>query len=88
MKGTILAVAMLAASTSALADASCPEVARERWLRAEEVQARLEARGVEVKRVKREGSCYEVKGKDRQGRKVELYVSPADASVVKEKVKP
>ena len=84
---TVFAVAVLAASTAALADEKCPEVAREQWLRAEEVQARLEAKGVEVKRVKREGSCYEVKGRDREGRKLELYVSPADGSIVKEKVK-
>lgn len=87
MKGTLFAAALLAASTAALAGEKCPEVAKEQWLRAEEVQARLQAKGVEVKRVKREGSCYEVKGKDREGRKVELYVSPADASIVKEKVK-
>ena len=87
MKQAVFAAVLLATSAAAVAAETCPPVPKEQWLRPQEVQSRLQAQGVEVKRVKREGSCYEVRGRNRAGKKVELYVSPADAAVVKEKVK-
>ena len=87
MKVRLLAAALLAATPlAALADATCPDVPREQWLRPAEVQARLEAQGYEVRRVKREGTCFEVKAK-KDGKRVEAYVDPRDASIVREKVK-
>ena len=82
----LVAAAVAALPLAAAAAQDCPEIPREKWLKADEVQARLQARGYDVRSVKREGACYEVKaGKD--GKRVEAYVSPADASIVREKVK-
>ena len=80
---TILVAALLAA-TPALASERCPDTPKDKWLRAEDVQARLQAQGYDVRRVKREGSCYEVKAK-KEGKSVEAYVNPADATIVSEK---
>ena len=82
---TVLIAAMLAAAP-ALATETCPDTPKDKWLRAEEVQARLAQKGYDVKRVKKEGTCFEVKA-TKDGKKVEAYVNPSDASVVKEKVK-
>lgn len=82
MRYVMLAAALFAAP--AFAASQCPEVPKEKALRAEEVQARLEARGYDVRRVKREGTCYEVKAK-KDGKRVEAYVNPADGSIVSEK---
>ena len=85
MKAAFFAAALLAA-TPVLATETCPDTPKEKWMRAEDVQARMEKKGYEVRRVKKEGSCYEVKGK-KDGKQVEAYVNPADGSIVKEKAK-
>jgi hypothetical protein len=76
----------LLAAAPVLATETCPATPKDRWLRAEEIQARMQAKGYDVKRVKKEGSCFEVKA-TRDGKRIEAYVSPADATVVSEKVK-
>jgi hypothetical protein len=86
MKRMIAVAALLAATLPTLASETCTEVPQEKWLKPEQVQARLEAQGYDVRRVKREGNCYEVKAL-RGGKRVEAKVDPSDAKVVRERVK-
>ena len=87
MKIPVLVAAALAALPLVAAAANeCPEIPREKWLKAEEVQARLQARGYDVRSVKRDGGCFEVKAR-KEGKRIEAHVSPADAAIVSEKVK-
>ena len=79
-------IAALLAAAPALASEPCPAVPKDKWLRAEEVQARMQARGYDVRRVKVDGNCFEVKA-TKDGKRVEAYVNPADGKVVSEKVK-
>lgn len=83
---TVIVLAALLAAAPAFASERCPEVPKDKWLRAEEVQARLQARGYDVHRVRVDGGCFEVKA-TKDGKRVEVHVSPADAKVVSEKVK-
>ena len=85
MKMALIAAAVLAAAP-AFASETGPETPKEKWLRPEEVQARLQAKGYDVRRVKAEGTCFEVKA-TKDGKRVEAYVSPADGRIVAEKVK-
>ena len=85
MKPAYIAAALLVAMP-AIARESCPETPRDKWLRPEEVQVRMQQKGYDVQRVKKEGSCFEVKA-TKDGKRIEAYVNPADATVVKEKVK-
>ena len=82
----LIAAAALAAALPALASETCPAVPQEKWLKPEQVQAKLEAKGYEVRRVQRDGHCYEVKAV-RAGKRVEAKVDPTDARIVREKVK-
>lgn len=84
---TIIALLAFAAAPLAHAGAGCPDLPKEKWMSAKEVQAAFEGRGYRVDRVKKEGSCLEVQGRNKGGKRVEAYVNPADGSVVKEKVK-
>ena len=84
MKAVFIAAAL--AAVPAFASETCPDTPKDKWLRPEEVQARLEQKGYEVRRVKKEGTCFEVKAR-KDGKRVEAYVNPADASIVKEKAK-
>lgn len=83
MKALFITAALLAA-TPAFATATCPDTPKDKWLRAEEIQQRIEKKGYEVRRVKKEGACFEVKAA-KDGKRVELYVSPADAAILREK---
>ena len=87
MKVTLLAAVLLLAAPAAFASESCPDTPKDKWVAAREIQARLEARGFVVERLKRDGSCYEVYAKNAEGKRVKAYVSPADGTIVKEKVK-
>ena len=85
MKVAIVIAALLAA-TPAFGSPRCPETPKDKWLRAEDIQARMEAKGYDVRRVKQEGTCFEVKA-TKGGKRVEAYVNPSDATIVSEKVK-
>lgn len=60
----------------------CTDRPKTEWLSTAEVKTRFEAQGYTVRKMKSSGSCYEVYAIDKDGRKIELFVSPADASVV------
>ena len=77
----LLVATLLAAAPALAAKTSCPETPKDKWLRPEEIQVRMESSGYEVRRVKREGTCFEVKGK-KDGKRIEAYVNPADGSIV------
>ena len=85
MKAASIAAALLAA-TPALASETCQDTPKDKWLRPEEVQVRMQQKGYDVQRVRKEGSCFEVKA-TKDGKRVEAYVNPTDATIVKERVK-
>jgi hypothetical protein len=39
--------------------------------------------GYKISKFKTPGTCYEIYGKDKEGKKVELYFNPVDATIVK-----
>lgn len=87
MKTVSLAAALAAAAAvSAFAGDTCSVAPTEKLLSAEEVQVRLQEKGYDVRRVKREGLCFEVSAV-KDGKRVKAYVSAVDASIVREKVK-
>jgi hypothetical protein len=61
---------------------TCTTQPQSKWMTTADIKARFEAKGYSVGKVKSSGSCYEVYAKDKDGKKVELFVNPADASVV------
>lgn len=54
-----------------------------RWIGNADVRDKVAAMGLNVRRVKTEGSCYEIYATDRNGARVELYVHPVTGNVVK-----
>lgn len=82
-----LAIATVLVPMSVFASTECTKKSAEKWLPEKEVKSLMEKAGFTVQRIKRDNSCYEVKGKRKDGRNVELYVNPVDASIVKEEVK-
>lgn len=80
---SVLALSTLSLSAFASTYAgSCTTETKSKWMTPAAVQTKFEQRGYVVRRVKSSGTCYEIYAKDKEGKKVELFVSPADATVV------
>ncbi len=86
MKHLILVTAMAMTGVSAHAKKNCTEQPKDKWMSEAEFKKSVEARGYKINKFKQPGSCYEIYGIDNEGRKVEVYFNPVDASVVKEKI--
>jgi hypothetical protein len=75
------AVALVLLPAAALADdenASCTDAAKDTWLSVDAVKAKAEAAGYnKIKKVKVEGTCYEIYAFDKDGKKVEVLFDPA-----------
>ena len=63
-------------------DGDCTTQPKSKWMDTAGVKAKFESQGYNVGRVKTGGSCYEVYTKDQDGKKVEFFVNPVNASVV------
>jgi hypothetical protein len=83
MKSSLYAVALglLLLPTAAFADdenAACTDAAKSTWLSVDAIKAKAEAAGYsQIKKVKVEGTCYEVYAFDKTGKKVEVLFNPA-----------
>ena len=74
----------LMASGSAHAFSKCTTEPKDKWMSVEEFKKKIEAQGYTIRKFKQPGSCYEIYGKNKDGKKVENYFNPVDASIVKE----
>ena len=85
----VVATALLATVTFADAKASeeayCEESDKSTWMTDEAVQAKYEALGYDVRDVDVEHGCLEIKGFDKDGNRVELYLDPVSGDLVKSK---
>jgi len=52
----------------------------------EAFKAKATALGYTIRKFKQPGSCYEIYGTNKDGKKVEVYFNPVDASVSKEEI--
>jgi hypothetical protein len=69
----------------ALASDTCPAHPKDQWLKPEQIKAKAEELGYTVRSVGEEDGCLEVKGMDKNGKRVEVYFDPVTAAVVKTK---
>ncbi len=67
-------------------DAKCGKVSGE-WMSHDAAKAKVAEQGYDARRVKREGSCYEIYAISKNGARVELYIHPVTGEIVKTKNK-
>lgn len=73
-------------SVTTLAGPECTKTPKERWMSEKDMRSKIEAQGYKIKVFKTtSGNCYEIYGKDKDGKKVEIYYNPVDGSVVKQR---
>lgn len=81
----LIAVVAALAAPAALAGPKCTTAPRDQWLPEKTMQERITKAGYTIDKFKVSGSCYEIYGKDKTGRKVEIYYDPTNGRVIKER---
>ena len=92
MRTLITALALSAAAFTAVPamadddDKACGSAPQSEWMAVDAVKAKFEGQGYSVRKVEIDDGCYEVYAIDKAGMKVETYVNPVTAEVVKTKI--
>ena len=74
---TAIALTLIPAAASATGIHTCDPVAEEAWLTEAQLTDKLTAAGWSVRRMKKDGGCWEVYGTTPEGQRVEGYFHPA-----------
>lgn len=89
MKSLVIAVTLgLAAlvSTSAFAKANCKAYPRSEWMSETDAKAKIEGQGYSISKFKVDGNCYEIYGRNKAGKKVEIYFDAKTLEPVKSEI--
>ena len=82
---TLVAAFLLGSGGAALAE-SCTQEAQDKWLKEDDMKAKILAMGYKIDVFKVDGTCYEIYGLNKDGKKVEVYFNPVTAEVVEEEI--
>lgn len=84
----ILALASSVVCTVAMAGPTCTTVSKDKWQDPVKFKAQLTQQGYTMEKFKEtSGSCYEIYGKNKEGKTVEIYFNPVDGKAVKSEVR-
>ncbi len=89
MKQIILVVVLSVAatlSTTAAAKADCKAYPKAEWMQEADAKAKIEAQGYTINIFKVDGNCYEIYGRNKEGKKVEIYYDAKTLEPVKSEV--
>jgi len=78
--------AVAALSTSAFAKADCKAYPKSEWMKDADAKAKIEAQGYTINKFKVDGNCYEIYGKNKEGKKVEIYYDAKTLEPVKSEI--
>ncbi len=79
---SLVLLTFVSSAASATGLATCDSGDPANWKPQEQLQADLEAKGWQVRRIKVDGGCYEVYAVTDEGKKVEAYFDPRDFAPV------
>lgn len=87
MKMIVTALAVLFAPLAMAASPECTKEPKEKWLDQKQFEEKLRKEyTVRVFKVTK-GNCYEIYGKNKEGKKIEIYFNPVTGEKVKEEIK-
>lgn len=83
----LLLIMILTVLTIGVAHAkkNCTNQPESKWMTIKDFKKNVQERGYSIRKFKQPGSCYEIYGKDKEGREVEVYFNPVDATIIKSK---
>lgn len=84
-RAALVASALIMSSGMAVAG-SCTEEPQDKWLKEDEMKGKILEMGYKIDVFKVDGTCYEIYGENKDGKKVEVYFNPVTAAVVEEEV--
>ena len=76
----------IAASSPAFAKADCKAYPKAEWMPQAEAIAKIEAQGYTINKFKVDGNCYEIYGRNKAGKKVEIYFDTKTLDIVKSEI--
>lgn len=85
----LLAITLIAsfASTAAMASSmQCTSQPKDKWQKEADFKGKLTAEGYKIKTFKTSGTCYEIYGTNKDGKKVEIYFDPVTGKPVKSEI--
>lgn len=85
MKNIGVATLVLLIGFAAQAKKNCTDQPESKWMSVEVFKTKVQSLGYKISKFKQPGSCYEIYGTNKDGKDVEVYFNPVDASIVKEK---
>lgn len=84
---TSVLVALLSLPLTSFAAVECTKE-KANWIDKTKFQTDLKAEGYEIKEFKvTKGNCYEIYGKNKEGKKVEIYFNPVTGEKIKSNIK-
>lgn len=84
MKRMLFVAATLLVAGPAFASSICKDHPRAEWMSKDAITKIATDRGYDVKAVKEEDQCWEIKGM-KDGKRVEIYLDPTSGELVKAK---
>lgn len=84
----LIAVALISAfaSSAVMAKNYCQPQPKDKWQKEADFKKTLEGQGYQIKTFKVSGDCYEIYGKNKDGKKVEIYFDPVNGKPVKSEI--
>lgn len=70
----------------AFAGAECAVHPKSEWVAEDTLKQALAEEGYSIKKFKVDGNCYEIYGRNKQGKKVEIYFDTKTLAIVKAEV--
>lgn len=83
----VLAGSAALISLGAFAAPVCTKAPQSQWMPQQALKDRLVKQGYTIDKFLVSGTCYEIYGKDKTGKLVEIYFDPTDGRVVKQRIK-
>jgi hypothetical protein len=82
----VLVAFAAAAPLTAMAGAKCTKHPKAEWISEADAKARIEAQGYTITKFKTDDNCYEIYGKNKDGKKVEIYFDTKTLEPVKTEI--
>jgi hypothetical protein len=73
-------------STTAAAKADCKAYPKAEWMQEADAKAKIAAQGYTIDKFKVDGNCYEIYGRNKEGKKVEIYYDAKTLEPVKSEI--
>ncbi|HOY86120.1 MAG: PepSY domain-containing protein [Methylotenera sp.] len=82
----ILLITLCLLPMTAFASAECAVHPKEEWGSEDTLKQALTEEGYTIKKFKVDGNCYEIYGRNKQGKKVEIYFDTKTLEIVKAEI--